>query len=100
VAADLRFVTDAAQAHTHKFSTERIGNRLAEACFADTGWPEKTENRAVPLRVQFADGQILDQSPFYFFKIVMIAIKDLLRLVEIEIVLAQFRPGQLGDRFH
>ncbi len=44
----------------------------------------------MPLRVQFAHGQILDESPFYFFQIVMIAIEDLLRLIEIEIVLAQF----------
>ena len=29
----------------------------------------------------------------------MIAIQNLLRLVEIEIVFAQFVPGQFGDRF-
>src|SRR5438067_4571579 len=97
--ADLRFIPDAAQAHTHKLSTERIGNRLAKACFADTGWPEETKNRAVPLRVQFADCQILDKPALYFFEVVMISIEDLLRLIQIEIVLAQLRPRQFRDRF-
>src|SRR5207247_5825427 len=72
MSADLRFVTDAAQTHAYKFSAERISNRLAKACFADTGWPEKTQNWAVSLRIQFAHGQILDESAFYFFEVVMI----------------------------
>ena len=29
----------------------------------------------------------------------MVAIEDLLRLIEIDVVLSQFRPGQLSDRF-
>ena len=89
MSADLRFVPDAAQTHAYKFSTERISNRLAEACFTDTGWPEKTQDWAVSLRIQFAHGQILDEPPLYFFKVVMISIEDLLRLIQIEIVLAQ-----------
>src|SRR5438132_8532135 len=99
MSANLRFIPNTAQTHSHKLPTERISDRLTEACLADTGRPEKTKNRAVSLRVQFADGEIFDQSPFYFFKIVMIAIEDLLGLVEIEIILAQFRPRQLCDRF-
>src|SRR5438132_11147935 len=99
MSANLRFIPNTAQTHSHKLPTERISDRLTEACLADTGRPEKTKNRSVSLRIQFADGEIFDQSPFYFFKIVMIAIENLLRLVEIEIVLAQFRPRQLCDRF-
>src|SRR5438876_10499889 len=99
MSANLRFIPNTAQTHSHKLPTERISDRLTEACLADTGRPEKTKNRAVSLRVQFADGEIFDQSPFYFFKVVMIAIEDLLGLVEIEIILAQFRPRQLCDRF-
>src|SRR5438874_391192 len=99
MSADLRFVPDAAQTHPHKFSAERIGNRLAETGLPHARWSDETKNRAVSLRVQLADREIFDQPTFYFFKIVMISIQDLLRLIKIKIVLAQFRPRQLGDRF-
>ena len=54
----------------------------------------------MPLRVQFAHGEIFDQPLLYFFEAVMIAIENLLRLVEIEVVFTQFRPRQLRDRLH
>ena len=40
----------------------------------------------------------LDQAPFYFFQVVMIPIKNLLRFVEIKIVFGQLRPRQFRDR--
>ena len=52
----------------------------------------------MPLRVQFAHREIFDQAPLHFFQIVMIAIENFLRLVEIEIVFAQLRPRQFRDR--
>src|SRR5206468_4622229 len=97
VTTDFRFIAHPAETDPDKFATERVGNRLAEARLADAGRAEKTEDRPVPLRVQFAHRQIFDQPLFYFFEIVMIAIEDLLCLIEIEIVLAQFIPGQIGN---
>jgi len=47
--------------------------------------------------IEFAHRQIFDQPFFNFFQIVMIAVEDFLRLVEIKIVLAQLVPGQIGD---
>src|SRR5438067_12566959 len=91
MAADLRFVPDAAQTHADKPSTERIGNGVAKACLADTGWPKKTKDRAVSMRVQFADCEIFDQAPVYFCEIVMITIQEVLRLVQVEVVLAPLR---------
>ena len=95
--ADLRFVAHSAETDPHKFAAQRVGNRLAETGFAHARRPEKTEDRAVPLRIEFAHGQIFDQPLLHFFQIVMIAIEDFLRLIEIEIVLAQFIPRQIGD---
>ena len=90
MSANLRFVPDATQAHPYKLSAKRIGDRLTQTCFAYAGWPNKTKDRPVSLWIQFTHRQILDESSFYFFQIVMIAIESLLRLIEIEIVLAQF----------
>ena len=45
--ADFRFIANAAQAHAREFAAERIGNRLAQAGFADAGRPDKTQDRPV-----------------------------------------------------
>src|SRR5437867_703189 len=95
--ADLRLVAHSAETDPHKFAAQRVGNRLAKAGFAHTRWPEKTEDRAVPLRIEFAHSQIFDQPFLYLFQIVMVAIEDLLGLIEIEVVLAQFVPWKIGN---
>src|SRR5438034_1018145 len=95
--ADLCFIAHAAETDPHKFAAQRIGNRLAKAGFAHTRRPEKTEDRAVPLRIKFAHSQIFDQPFLYLFQIVMVAIEDLLGLIEIKVVLAQFVPWKIGN---
>ena len=95
--ANFRFVAHAAQTYPHKLAAERVGNRLTQTGFADAGRPEKTHDRAVPLRIEFPHGQIFDQALFNFFQIVVIAIQDLLRLLEIEVVLAQVIPRKICD---
>src|SRR5215208_2980229 len=97
--ANLRFIAHSAETDPHKFAAQRVGNRLAETGFAYAGRTEKTEDRAVSLRIEFSNGQIFDQPLLNFFQIVVIAIKDLLRLIEIEIVLAHLIPRQVGNDF-
>src|SRR5438093_13406876 len=96
---DFRLVAHTAETDPHKFAAQRVGNRLAETGFAYAGRPEKTEDRAVSLRIEFSYREIFDEPLFNFFQIVVIAIKDLLRLIEIEIVVAQFVPWQVGNDF-
>src|SRR5262249_6456457 len=88
VTADLRFVAHPAETDPHKLAAECVGDRLAEARFAYAGRPEKTEDRAVSLRIELPHGQIFDQPLLNFLQIVVVAIEDLLRLIEIEVVLA------------
>ena len=97
--ANFRLVADAAQTHAREFPSQRVGNRLTQARLAHARRPDKTQNRPVSFRIQFAYGQIFDQTALDLFEIVMIAIEDLLGLIEIDVVLAQFRPGKFSDRF-
>ncbi len=97
MSANFRFVAHSAETDPDKFSAERVGNRLAETGLADAGRSEKTQDRSVSVRIEFAHRQIFDQPPLHFLEIVMVAIENLLRLIEIEIVLAQFVPRQIGD---
>src|SRR5205085_12019061 len=87
MSANFRFVAHPAETDPDKFASKRVGNRLAETRFADAGRPEETEDRTMPGRIQFAHRQILDQPLFHFLQIVMVAIENLLGLIEIEIVL-------------
>src|SRR5262249_30897382 len=88
MSADFRFIAHPTQTNPHKLAAERVGDRLAEAGLTNAWWPEKGKDRAVSLRIKFSYGQIFDQPLLDLFKIVVIAIEDLLRLIKIEIVLA------------
>src|SRR3977135_761958 len=94
---DFGFVSHSAETDPDEFPAERIGDRLPKTGFADAGRPQKTEDRTVSGRIQFAHRQIFDQPLFYFLQIVMVPIENCLRLIEIEFVLTQFVPGQIGD---
>ena len=96
--ANLRFVTNPAQTHPHKLPSERIGYGLTEACLPDTRRTQQTENWSLTEWVQFAHREIFDQPALHFGQVIMIAIENLLGFVEVEIVVAQFRPRQLCDR--
>ena len=100
MSADFRFITHPAETNPHKLAAESVGDGLTEAGLANARRPEKTKDRAVSLRIEFSYGQIFDQPLLNFFKIEVIAIQDLLRLIEVEIVLAQFVPWQIGNNLY
>ena len=95
--ANLRFVAHSAEADPNELAAQRVGDRLTQTGFAYARRPEKTEDCAVPLRIEFSHGQIFDQPLLNLFQIVVIAVKDLLGLIEVEIVLAEVVPGQIGN---
>src|SRR6266446_5341148 len=96
--ANFRFVAHAAETDPREFAAQRVSDRLPETGFANTRRPEETHNWAVTFRIEFAHGEVLDQPFLHLFQIIMIAVENLLRLIEIEVVFAEFRPGQIGDR--
>ena len=58
MSANFRFVPHSTETDPDEFTTERVGDGLAETRLTDAGWPEETQNRAVAGRIQFADGEI------------------------------------------
>src|SRR5207248_9497194 len=75
VAANFRFVVNAAQAHANELATGRFGDALAERRLADAGRADKTQDRTLALRVQLAHRKIFEDAP--------------LHLVEAEVVVVQ-----------
>ena len=95
--ANLRFVAHAAEAHARELAAKRVGDGLAEAGLADAGRSEKAEDRTAALGIQFAHREIFDETAFNLLEIEVIAVEDSLGAVEVEVVLAQFVPRQLGN---
>ena len=51
------------------------------------------------LRIEFANGEELDQPTLDLLQVIMIPVENLLCLLQIEVVLAFFRPRQVGNCF-
>src|ERR1700754_4087586 len=98
--ADFRFIPNATQRDSSKFSAQGIGDRLAEARFANSGRPEKAKDRASPTGIQFSDGKVLDDAALNFLEAVMVAIEDFLGLLKVNDVVSGLGPRQIGEHLH
>src|SRR5262249_35098807 len=83
VTANLCFIVNAAQTHSHKLPAQGSRDGFAERCLADT-W-RTHEAKDWPLRVlfQFSNGEMLDDAVLDFSKTIMIFIENLLRLFQV-----------------
>jgi hypothetical protein len=97
--ADLGFITHPAEAQAYELPAQRVSDGLAEAGLANAGRPEETEDGAVAGGVEFPYRKILDEAPLDLFQVVMVAIEDLLGVVEIELVFREFAPRQFSQGF-
>src|SRR5262245_2692054 len=58
---NLCFVAHSAETDSHKFTAQRVGDRLPQTGFAYSGRAEKTKDRAVSLRIELPHSQIFNQ---------------------------------------
>ncbi len=91
---DFRFIVDAAQRHADEFAIEGASNRFPKRGLPHTRRSYEAEDRPFELRSQLQDRQIIQNSFLNFFDIVVVFLKDRLRLAEIHFKAAQLAPGQ------
>ena len=94
VAADFRFVLNAAETHADEFSAKRSRDRLRNARFTNAGRSDETQNRGFHAPRQFQNGEIFRDALFDFFKTVMIGIEHLHTVFQVFGVFRFFRPRQ------
>ena len=94
MAADLRFVVDAADRQPRKLAAERAGDRLAERGLADAGRPDEAEDLAGGILLELRDGEMLDDPLLHLVEVVVVLVEDLARAVEIEVVVRGHAPRQ------
>src|SRR5512143_2814190 len=97
VAADLRLVPDAAQRNAHEFPAKRPSYGLSERRLAHARRADKTENRPFHLLLELAYREVLQNSLFYFFEVVMVFLEHLVRRLEVKVVLGRLAPRKIGE---
>src|SRR5207253_1017429 len=64
VSADFRFVAHAAERHANELAAERRRDRSRQRRLADAGRSDEAEDRPLHGRIQFADGEVLEDAVF------------------------------------
>ena len=98
VPANVCFIVHAAEADADKFPSQRTRDALAQTRLADAGRSQQQQDGAVPVRFEFAHGEMLDEPAFDFFHAVVVLIENFLGMVQVQIVLGGNVPGQVGER--
>ncbi len=97
VAADLGFVTHAAEREAHELAVHRARDRLGERGLADPGRTRKRQDRRLWLLHQGANGEELEDAVLDLLETVVVLVQDRLGLLEVAALLRLLVPGD-GDQ--
>ena len=95
--ADLGLVAHAAHADALELAAHRLGDRLAQARLAHAGRADEAQDRPVQVGLELAHGQVLEDAVLDLLEVVVVAVEDLARVRDVEVVLARDVPGQGDD---
>ena len=97
VAADVRLVAHAAQAHAHIFAAHRLGDGARNRSLADAGRAHQTDDLALDVRLQLAHRQNLQDALLDLLQAVVVGVELLLRRLDIQLILGELVPRQRED---
>ena len=92
VAADLRLVVHAAQAHAHELAPGRLGDALAERGLADAGRADEAQDRALARGIELAHREVLEDALLDLVEAVVVLVEDAPRLGDVDRGLGAGRP--------
>ena len=97
VPAHLGLVMHAAQRHAHKLAAQRLGDRLAQRCFAHTRRSHQAQNGAVACGVEFAHRQKFHNALLDFVQPKVIVVQQLPGARHVNVVRRRGFPGQFDQ---
>ena len=97
MAAHLRLVAHAAERHARELPAQRFGDALAERRLADAGRTDEAEDRALRVGIQGPHREILEDAFLDRLEVVVIAVEDFARRLQVEPVLRHPAPRQRGE---
>ena len=95
MAANLRLIMYAAQAHARELDAECAGDALTERGLAYAGRADEAQDRAAALRVQLAHREVLDDAALDLLEAVVILIEHASRVIDVDRLVVELRPRQL-----
>ena len=97
VAADFGLVAHAAERHPHQLSAERLSDRTCERRLADARRPDEAEDRALDVRIELADGEVLENAVFHFLEARVVRVEDVLGDHQVDDVVGPLVPRQRDE---
>ena len=94
VAADLRFVTHAAERDADEAPAERARDGLAERGLAHAGRPHEAQDRRLVLARELQHRQVLDQALLHLLQAEVVLVQHLLHVGDVEVVARHRAPRQ------
>ena len=98
VTANFAFVVQTAQAHAHVFALHGGGYRFAQRCLADSRRAVETDDGALQVATQLQNGHVFQYALLHLLHSVVVAVKDFLCTLQIEVVVCVFSPRQIHHR--
>ncbi len=97
MSADFGLVVHAAQRQAHKLAAQGAGNRLAQRSLAHSRRSDEAQDRALHIRLQSTDRQVIQNPVLHLLQIVMVGIEDLLGLQDIHFLTDDFCHGSTAS---
>ena len=94
---NFRLVVYTTQRKPRELAPQSARNRLAERSFTHTWRPHKAQDRPLHIRLQAANGEIVQNAVFNLFQVVVIRVQNFLRFGNLDFLPGSFRPGQNGQ---
>ena len=95
MASDFSLIAHTAQCYTHVLSAYGLGNGLSETGLADSRRAVETENRRLHVPPEFQHREVLDNPLLHLLQSVMVLVKYLHGMLQIQIVLGEVIPRKV-----
>ncbi len=96
MAADLGLVVQTAEAYALEFPPRGARDRLTQGGLAHAGRADETQNRALAVRFQLAHGEKFENALLDLGQSVMVLVQDAAGLGNVDALIRQIGPGELG----
>ena len=97
MAANLRFIVDAAQGNARHFAVHALGNGIRDGSLADAGRADQAQDLGWHFRGHLPYGNGLKDTFLYLLKAVVVLIQYLLDCGNIHLLLGFHIPGKFQD---
>ena len=97
VTPDLGLVADASERDADELAPHRPGDALAERGLSHAGRPGQAEDRPLQIAAELADGEKLEHALLHLLETMVIGVEDLAGIVNVQVVLRDDAPGQIGN---